>query len=242
MQKSIDISVILRYIICEKIEFWCGKFCGLNNFHKIWYTLPPPHILSIGVIPMKIYFAKSESTGIGDRCSGQLLLMFLTGVLLGGVLVRYFGLGSSVFSGIVDKSQLKSFFGVDFFTAVVAEAKFLLLLYLLSFQSWGAMLVPPVFGIEGICYGMTVCSLMIALGGKGAVVAFLLMIFRLVLILPYGFLLGVWAVERSLSFPENRGRPMAILVMTCAVMLLSAFLESSLARWLGGMYYLKFGV
>lgn len=191
---------------------------------------------------MKISFAKSETGNIGDRCSGQLLLLFLTGVLLGGVLVRCFSLDSSLFSGIVDKSQLEHLLGVDFFTALVAQAKFLLLLYLLSFQSWGAMFVPPVFGIEGICYGVAVCSLGLNMGAHGIVVAFLLLMFRFLVILPYGFLLGCWAVERSLNFPESYGKPLAILALTCGILLLSAFLESSLARWLGGMYYLKFGV
>lgn len=171
-----------------------------------------------------------------------MLLLFLTGNLLGGILVRHFAFSGSLFSGVADSSGLRGYFGTDFLQVLLAEGKFLLVLYLLSFQRWGAMFVPPVFGLEGIFFGMTTCSLVLSLGGRGLIVAFLLMLFRLLLVLPYGFVLGGWSVERSLRFPERCGTALGVLGVTLVVMLLGAVFESSLARWLGGMYYLKFGV
>lgn len=171
-----------------------------------------------------------------------MLLLFLTGNLLGGILVRHFDFSGSLFPGVVDRADLSGYFGTGFLQVLLAEGKFLLVLYLLSFQRWGAMLIPPVFGVEGIFFGMTTCSLVLGLGPKGLVVSFLLMLFRLVLILPYGFLLGGWSVERSLQFPSHSSNALGVLAVTLGVMLLGAVFESSLARWLGGMYYLKFGV
>lgn len=201
-------------------------------------------ILSIGVIPMNAYFGRLDSKTDRSQCSAQMFLLFLTGNVLGGLLVRHFAISGSVFSGIVDKGSLSLYYGADFPEVLLSVGKFLLLLYLLSFQRWGAMLVPPVFGIEGICFGISICGLISDMGPRGAVAAFLLMLFRLLVVLPYGFLLGGWSVERSLDFPHSgdKGSAMGVLAVTLAVMLLAAFLECSLARWLGGMYYLKFGV
>jgi hypothetical protein len=62
------------------------------------------------------------------------------------------------------------------------------------------------------------------------------------LVLPYSFLLGSWAVEESLAFGKLAGNRTAVLLLTLAVILVASFLECTLARWLGGMYFLKFGV
>lgn len=173
-----------------------------------------------------------------------MLLLFLTGILLGCLLVRHFDIAGSVFSGIADRGSLSFYLGGDFPEVLLSMGKFLLLLYLLSFQRWGAMMVPPVFGIEGVFFGVSVCSLVLVMGVKGAVLSVLLMLFRLLLVLPYGFLLGGWSVEQSLRFSKHRdpGAASGVLAVTLLIILLSAFLECSLSRWLGGMYYLKFGV
>ena len=173
-----------------------------------------------------------------------MLLLFLTGILLGYLLVRYFGLSGGVFSGVFDEGDLSLYVRGAFPEVLLSMGKFLLLLYLLGFQRWGAMMVPPVFGIEGIFFGVSVCGLVSALGARGVLLSLLLMLFRLILVVPFGFLLGGWAVEHSLSFPQaaEKRNSFGVLAVTLAVLLLAAFLDCTLARWLGGMYYLKFGV
>ena len=192
---------------------------------------------------MNAYFAAKNSAQVKSRCNAQMLLLFLTGIILGCVFVRYFDISGVVFSNILNQDGLSGFLWADFLETVLSMSKFLLLLYLLSFQRWGAMMVPPVFGVEGICLGISVCSLVSASGRGGIFLAVLLLMFRLILILPFGFLLGGWSVEQSLRFP-NVDIPacIKILAVTLTVICIAAFLECSLARWLGGIYYLKFGV
>lgn len=174
----------------------------------------------------------------------MMLLLFLTGILLGVLLVRHFALLGAVFSGVQDAEDLEAFINRDFAEVFLSTGKLLLLLYLLGFQRWGAAMVPPVFGVEGLYFGGTVYSVISFMGSRGAVMSILLMLFRLVLILPYSFVLGGWAVEQSLRFslPEDRSARFGVLVITLGVMLLASFLECTLGRWLGGMYYLTFGV
>jgi hypothetical protein len=82
------------------------------------------------------------------------------------------------------------------------------------------------------------------MGPSGALWLGVLLCFRLLLVLPYGFLLGSWAVERSLAFDASAPgiREGEILLLTLLVLAAAAVLECTVAHWLGGIYYLKFGV
>lgn len=191
---------------------------------------------------MTMHFPARDTVSENNRSTTLNLLLFMTGILLGALLVRHFDIFAGVFSGVQNQTDLKRFLNRDFAQIFLSCGKFLLLIYLLGFQRWGAMLVPPVFGVEGLYFGGTVSCLIALMGLRGMVMAVLLMLFRFLLVLPYGFLLGGWAVEQSLGFSESVGNRFAVLLITLLVMTLAAFLECSLGRWLGGMYYLTFGV
>ncbi len=179
-----------------------------------------------------------------NRTALLLFLMFLTGTLLGAVFARHFSMFAVVFSGVQDGQSLQALLGRDMADVFVSCGKLLLLIFLLSFQRWGAFGIPAVFGIEGFCFGGTVAGLISFMGPRGAVLAVLLLLFRLLLVIPYSFLLGVWAIEQSLSFdlPGDGRKKAGVFFCTLALMLLASFLECTLGRWLGGMYYLTFGV
>lgn len=132
----------------------------------------------------------------------------------------------------------------SFLASLLGCGRFLVLLYLLAFIPGGAVLVPPLFGAEGAFLGATISAAALSLGMRGAVFFSILLLFRLILAVPYGFLLGSWSVGQSLHFPERSGRqrPALILLLTVGVILTAAFLECTVAHWLGGIYYLKFGV
>lgn len=191
---------------------------------------------------MTMYFRTRRSFLEKNNTTALLLLLFLTGILLGTLLVRYFAISAVVFSGIRNQEELKAVLNRDFVQILLSCGKFLLLLYLLSFQRWGAMLVPPVFGLEGIYFGGTVGSLISFMGSGGVLMGILLQLFRFLLVLPYGFILGNWAIAQSLNFSQRSGNWIGVLAVTLSVMVFASFLECSLGRWLGGMYYLRFGV
>ncbi len=223
-------------------ELCCGKFSGKNNFPQdMVYELVPDHTI-YGVIPMTAYLTSPHTKSGKKHCNLLLLLLFLTGVLLGCLLVWRFQLGGVLFG----EGQAQTLF-LDrqrFGSVFLWNAKFLLVIFLLSFSRLGALLIPPLFGVEGLLLGMLAGCITAEQGIVGAVCLGILLFFRLLLVLPYGFLLGAWAVEQSLRFDagDSRGKTVGILLVTLVLLFLSAFLECTLARWLGGMYFVRFGV
>ena len=116
--------------------------------------------------------------------------------------------------------------------------------FLMGFTHWGAGLIPAWFGIEGFLLSGAVCASALGYGLRGLWAAGLVLSFRLLMLLPYSFLLGSWAVDRSPRFDSTPGRGNAFLigVITVAAALVTALLECSLGRWLGCLYFLSFGV
>lgn len=162
-------------------------------------------------------------------------LLFATGIVLGCLFSLLFRTSASETSLVLaDGSFLESLLGCG---------RFLCLLLLLAFVPWGAGLVPPLFGAEGAFLGSAMAAAVLVSGATGALVLAVLLLFRLVLVIPYGFLLGSWAVSQSLRFPErSRRQAAAVCCITVCVILAAAFLECTVAHWLGGYYFLKFGV
>lgn len=172
------------------------------------------------------------------RCCGLLLMLFLTGLALGCGLVQRLGLAIRLLPGYAvlgcDLSQMR--------LVLLLHAKFLLVIYLLAFCPRGALLLPPLFGAEGVLLGMVLGAAGAGGGVKAVIGVCLLLLFRLVLVLPYGFLLGRWAMGQSLSFGQFRDRDaLGVLLLTAAWILGAAVLECSLGRWLLAVYYLRFG-
>jgi hypothetical protein len=172
-----------------------------------------------------------------------LVLLFATGAVLGSLLVWWSELSVQLFDGIVDQQSLDQMLAsYDRTSVFLWNAKFLFLIFLLSYVRWGAALLPPLFGVEGLLLGGVCSSIVSSMGLTGGICLCILLSLRLLVVLPYSFLLGGWAVEESLAFGELAGNRTAVLLLTLAVILVAAFLECTLARWLGGMYYLRFGV
>jgi hypothetical protein len=172
-----------------------------------------------------------------------LFLLFITGAALGCLLVWKSGLSGQLFDGLTNQQGLEGLLSsYDRASVFLWNGKFLLLIFLLSYVRWGAAMLPPLFGVEGLLLGGVASSIIPSMGLTGGICLCILLGLRLLLVLPYSFLLGGWAVEESLSFGELAGNRTAVLVLTLAVILVASFLECTLARWLGGMYYLKFGV
>ena len=84
------------------------------------------------------------------------------------------------------------------------------------------------------------------MGTRGLVLLALLFLFRLGILLPYGFLLGAWSVGQSLAYGSasaaDRKTRMVVLLVTIAVLVIASFLECTLAQWLARIYFLKVGV
>lgn len=247
MQISLDISAILEYIISAKKELQCVKLCGKNNYtqHMV-YCLRFSHTI-YGVISMTNEFVETRRNSTKERINFLNFLMFLTGVILGCLSIKLLG---TVFLLHIDPLKHLDLVSLkaaapSVFT-IFSNGKFLVLLYLLAFLRCGAALIPPLFGAEGAFLGAAFTSVISAMGSRGAVLLGILLIFRLFLVLPYGFLLGTWSVTTSLDFGRRstaqRQSSAPIFLLTLAILLISTFLECTLARWLGGIYYLKFGV
>lgn len=211
-------------------------------FHNIWYTTHPLDILSVGVIPMTIRFAADHSKMTQNRCTQLHLLLFLSGIVFAALFVRYFAGVACYFFGIRDQTDISAMLSRSFPSALLSCGKFLLIIFLLSFQRWGALIVPCLFFMEGFFLGGILSAVPRLLGSDGYMLGFLLMLFRMLFVIPYSFLLGHWAVERSLSFPRHSANHFGVLIITLLVILFSAFLSCTLGRYLGGIYYLKFGV
>ena len=84
------------------------------------------------------------------HCCGLLLLLFLTGLVLGCGLVQLMGLAIRLLPGRpvlgCDLSQMH--------LILLLHAKFLLAIFLLAFCPRGVLLLPPLFGAEGMLLGM----------------------------------------------------------------------------------------
>ena len=190
---------------------------------------------------MTVHCAVKDSNSVVYRSGSLILLLFLTGIFGGALFVRYFDLLGSHLSGVSSLADLEAFLQRSFYEIFLSQAKFLLLLYLLAFQRWGAGLILPVYCMEGVFLGGTVCGIVSLMGSGGFLMALLLLLFRLLLVIPYGFLLGEWSIRRSLSFPSagERTNCIAILLLTLVLLVVSSYLESTLGQWLGSLYYLQ---
>ncbi len=169
------------------------------------------------------------------RCGAMLLMLFLTGVVLGCVLAQRLGLRC-----YVTANEEKSF-DAAFLRVLLWNAKFLLVAYLLAFSPGGILLLPPLFGAEGALLGALFGAVLSAQGVVMLLCLVATLLFRLVLVVPYGFLLGLWAMRQSLEFGSKQDRStFCILVLTGAVLLAASLLECTVAK--DAAYYLRFGV
>ena len=208
------------------------------------YCLSVRHTI-YGVIRMTQAYMPTRRNSIKERTGVLNLLLFFTGALMGCLVVKFFGIQNGALSGIPDASASVDGSGVSFPAVLAANGKLLALLFLFAFLRCGAALIPPLFGAEGAFLGAAFASAYLSAGIHGAVRLALLLIFRLLLVLPYGFLLGEWSVAQSLSVgggAHQRKACIPILLITLLVLFLASFLEHTIGSWLGGMYFLKFGV
>lgn len=211
------------------------------------YCLSVHHTI-YGVIPMTQVFMPTRKNSIKERSSLLNLLLFFTGALVGCLLVKYFGIQNGALSGFSaapTSMDDPGVLAVSFPAVLIANGKLLALLFLFAFLRCGAALVPPLFGAEGAFLGAAFASAYLSAGIHGGIRMALLLIFRLLLVLPYSFLLGEWSVSHSLSLGGGSHRKetcFQILLVTTLVLFLASFLEHTIGKWLCGMYLLKFGV
>ena len=211
------------------------------------YCLSVDHTI-YGVIPMTMDYMPIRKNSTKEHTSVLNLLLFFTGVLLGCFLVKILGIQNGALAGlsaVTDTAETSGLPSTSFPAVLVANGKLLVLLYLFAFLRCGAALIPPLFGAEGAFLGTAFASAVLSAGFHGVIRLALLLIFRLLRVLPYGFLLGEWAVSRSLRLGGGNRRKEAgfrILLLTLLVLFLATFLECTLGSWLGGIYFLKFGV
>ncbi len=169
------------------------------------------------------------------RCGAMLLLLFITGVALGCVLARWLEL--RCYAAPEETQSLKS----AMVRVLLWNAKFLFATYLLAFSPGGRLLLPPLFGAEGTLLGALFGAVMLSQGMLALLWLASLMLFRLVLVVPYGFLLGRWSMRQSLGFGGRQDRStFGVLVLTAVVLLAASLLECTVAR--NAAYYLRFGV
>lgn len=160
-------------------------------------------------------------------------LLFLTGAMLGCGVIWAGSLGA-----VAEWDAMR---GLDvFFQALRSNVRFLLLLYLLAYMRLGAWLIPSVFGLEGATLGASAAAMTCGMGWQGTAAFAVMMLFRLALALPYGFVLGAWAEEKSMDYGGRHPNGGAILLVTALVCVAASALEASAARWL--LYLMKFGV
>ena len=167
----------------------------------------------------------------------MLLMLFLTGVALGCVLAQWLGLRCYI-TAEEDKS-----FDAALIRVLLWNAKFLLASYLLAFSPGGTLLLPLLFGAEGALLGALFGAVLSAQGAAMLPCLVAMLLFRLVLVVPYGFLLGLWCMRQSLGFGSERSRIAAhsgVLVLTGAVLLAASLLECTVAK--DAAYFLRFGV
>lgn len=169
------------------------------------------------------------------RCGAMLLMLFLTGVALGCVLAQWLGLRCYI-TAEEDKS-----FDAALIRVLLWNAKFLLASYLLAFSPGGTLLLPLLFGAEGALLGALFGAVLSAQGAAMLPCLVAMLLFRLVLVVPYGFLLGLWCMRQSLGFGGEQDRSaFGVLVLTGAVLLAASLLECTVAK--DAAYFLRFGV
>ncbi len=169
------------------------------------------------------------------RCGAMLLMLFLTGVVLGCVLTQWLGLQCYV--TFAEEQSLQS----EIIRVLLWNAKFLLAAYLFAFLPSGTLLLPLLFGAEGALLGALFGAVLSAQGVAMLPCLVTLLLFRLVLALPYGFLLGRWSMRQSLGFGNEQDRStFGVLSLTIVVLLAASLLEGIVAK--DAAYYLRFGV
>lgn len=216
------------------MELRCVKLCGKNNFQSFRYIVTACPIGSMGVRSM--YNTAGDPRGVpsAKRCGAMLLAMFLTGVVLGCGLARLLGL-----QGIVPTE--KQAFRPMLVRVLLWNAKFLFIAYLLAFSPGGMLLLPTLFGLEGAMLGALFCTVLSNQGMSVLPYLVLRMLFRLILVVPYGFLLGCWSMRQSLGFGSRQDRSaFGVGLATAVVLLASSLLECTVAQ--NAAYYLRFGV
>ena len=240
MQKCIAISAGLQYIMFADKEICPVGACGANNFPQDMVYGSASHHTIYGVSVMQSDSAKERLSGYGCRSGDVLLLMFLTGIVLGCAATQLLGLRIRLPS---ENGSQQGLLGGDFMTVLLRNAKFLLCVFLLAFSPAGPLLLPPLFGMEGLLLGACAGAVFAAQGAAGLGALGCRMLFRLLLVVPYGFLLGDWALRHGLRFPSGEGRYAGgVLAVTAALLLGATVLECTLSHLLGAAYYLRFGV
>ncbi|MDD6024421.1 MAG: hypothetical protein PUC06_09345 [Oscillospiraceae bacterium] len=183
-----------------------------------------------------------EKTGCINR---TLLLMFLIGCVLGCGLCILTGIRGVLFPGVTDTQMSFWEFALRPDPVVLAACiRLCVPVFLLGLTRWGAALIPAWFGIEGLLLSGAVCAFTAGNGLCGLFAAGILLSFRLLILLPYSFLLGSWAVDRSLRFDWAPGLGNAVMIgiITVFAAVGTALLECSLGRWLSCLYFLSYGV
>ena len=169
------------------------------------------------------------------RCGAMLLMLFVTGVALGCFLAKWLGL--RCYAAPERAQSLES----AMVRVLLWNAKFLFTAYLLAFSPGGKLLLPPLFGAEGALLGALFGAAILSQGMPALPWLASLMLFRLILVVPYGFLLGLWSMRQSLGFGGRQDRSaFGVLVLTTAVLLAASLLECTVAK--DAAYYLRFGV
>lgn len=183
-----------------------------------------------------MYNTAGDPRGVpsAKRCGAMLLAMFLTGVVLGCGLARLLGLQGFISTeGQAVRTML--------LRVLLWNAKFLFIAYLLAFSPGGMLLIPPLFGLEGAVLGALFYMVLSAQGLSVLPYLVLRLLFRLILVVPYGFLLGGWSMRQSLGFGGRQNRSaFGVGLATAVVLLAASLLECTLAQ--DAAYYLRFGV
>ena len=176
--------------------------------------------------------------------TGMNLLLFLTGAAAGCVLIYWSGASFPLEEWVVTRLSTSEL-PVMVLRLCIINGKFLVLLYLLSCLRHGAALIPAVFGLEGMLLGSAFGTAFSSMGRIGITTLGMILMFRLLVLLPYGFLLGTWSLDRCLQVRQDQDAfrsGMAVFILTIAVVTGAALLECLVGRSLGRMYYLKIGV
>lgn len=169
------------------------------------------------------------------RCGAMLLMMFLTGVVLGCLLARLLGLQCFL------APEADWALAPNLYRVLLWNAKFLMTAYLLAFSPGGICLLPPLFGVEGALLGALFGAAILSQGLPILPELASLLLFRLILVVPYGFLLGGWSMRQSLGFGSEQDRSaFGVWLLTAGVLLAASLLECTAAK--DAAYYLRFGV
>lgn len=165
------------------------------------------------------------------------LILFLSGALLGSILLRYWNLSAALSPSFFQES-FSSGWRQTFWNCLHLP----LILFFLGYIPVGPVLIPLAFGLEGCLLGMTIGLVSTSMGIHGGIALILSLVFRLLLLFPFSFLLGSWAVRHGLRFGcSTPGNGPKLLIMLIFVAAASAGFELLFGRQLGSLYYLTFG-